>query len=61
MCHASSPPPRPGRVVAEAEVASIEVYDELLVEELPADVLQIFTSNRAASLNAHLPAFQQCS
>ena len=49
------------RVGAEAEVANIGVYDELMVEELPADVLQIFTSNRAASLNAHLPAFQRCS
>jgi hypothetical protein len=49
------------RVGAEAEVANIEVYDELMVQELPADVLQIFTSNRAASLNAHLPAFQRCS
>jgi len=49
------------QVGAEAEVANIEVYDELMVEELPSDVLQIFTSNRVASLNAHLPAFQRCS
>ncbi len=49
------------QVGAEAEVANIEVYDELMVEELPQDVLRIFTSNRAASLESHLPAFQRCS
>ena len=28
--------------------------------ELPADVRQVFTNNRAASLNNHLPAFDRC-
>jgi hypothetical protein len=49
------------RVGTEAEVANIEVYDELMLEELPEDVLRTFTSNRAASLERHLPAFQRCS
>lgn len=47
-------------VAAEAEVANIALYDALLVLELPADVRAVFTSNRRASLEAHLPAFNRC-
>lgn len=43
-----------------AEEANITLYDELLKKNLPADVKQVFTNNRAASLNNHLPAFQAC-
>mgnify|MGYP001813448837 CR=1 FL=1 len=49
------------RVGAEAEVANVEVYDDLLQAELPEDVVRIFVSNRGASLERHLPAFQRCS
>ena len=46
----------------EGELANIAIYDELLAESgLPADVVQVFTSNRSASLDRHLPAFQRCS
>ena len=49
-------------VGVEAEIANVGVYDELLAGGgVPADVVQVFTSNRAASLDHHLPAFQRCS
>jgi hypothetical protein len=37
------------------------MYDRLLPLELPADVRQVFTNNRRASLVNHLPAFESCS
>ena len=44
-----------------AEMENIEIYDRYSALPLPADVLAVFTNNRAASLQAHLPAFQRCS
>lgn len=44
----------------EAELANIALYDELLERDLPTDVRRVFENVRAASLNAHLPAFEQC-
>jgi hypothetical protein len=46
-------------VVAEIENAAI--YDRYLALDLPDAVRQVFQSNRDASMNAHLPAFQACS
>ena len=46
-------------VVAEIENAGI--YDEYLSLSLPDDVRLVFDSNRAASVERHLPAFQRCS
>jgi hypothetical protein len=45
---------------AQAELANIALYDELLERDLPADVRQVFENVRAASLNTHLPAFERC-
>ena len=45
---------------ADAEVANIALYDELMALELPADVRTVFTNNRRASLEGHLPAFTRC-
>lgn len=45
----------------EAELANIEIYDQLLSETLPVDVMPVFTTNRRASLERHLPALQTCS
>lgn len=45
---------------AEAEVANIALYDQLLTQVLPNDVTNAFTNNRAASLTKHLPAFENC-
>ncbi len=45
---------------AAAERANIAMYDELLRTDLPADVRQVFTNNRSASLENHLPAFERC-
>jgi len=45
---------------ADAEVANIALYDSLLVGELPTDVRNVFTNNRRASLERHLPAFTAC-
>ena len=47
-----------GAVTAELE--NIELYDEFMTWDLPQDVRNVFTSNRAASLDNHLPAFQSC-
>lgn len=46
-------------VVAEIENAAI--YDGYLSLDLPPDVRQVFQSNRDASVNNHLPAFQRCA
>jgi len=45
----------------EAELANIAMYDQLLESTPEPDVLQVFSSNRAASLDNHLPAFRLCS
>ena len=45
-------------VVAEQE--NIAMYDRLLLTELPNDVRNVFTNNRRASLDRHLPAFESC-
>jgi hypothetical protein len=45
---------------AQAEIDNVAVYDRYLGQDLPADVYQVFTNNRAASLNNHLPAFNRC-
>jgi hypothetical protein len=47
-------------VAADAEVANIALYDELLTQDLPTDVRTVFTNNRRASLEGHLPAFTRC-
>jgi hypothetical protein len=44
----------------QAEIDNIALYDQYLALALPADVQTVFTSNRAASLNNHLPAFNAC-
>jgi len=44
-----------------AERENIALYDDLLRADLPADVRQVFTNNRNASLVSHLPAFERCS
>jgi hypothetical protein len=45
-----------------AEVANVAVYDELAARAtLPPDVATVFSSNRAASLERHLPAFERCA
>jgi hypothetical protein len=45
---------------ATAEQENIALYDRWLARALPADVQQIFRSNRRASLERHLPAFERC-
>jgi hypothetical protein len=45
---------------ADAEVANVALYDRYLDMDLPTDVRTVFTNNRAASLNNHLPAFSRC-
>ncbi len=44
----------------QAEVENIALYDSQLGATLPEDVLRVLQSNRAASVNNHLPAFQRC-
>jgi hypothetical protein len=45
----------------QGEQANIAMYDALLATSLPADVRQVFSNIRAASLESHLPAFQRCA
>ena len=45
---------------ADAEIANIELYDRYLASELPTDLRNVFTNNRAASAIGHLPAFTRC-
>ena len=45
----------------DAERANIAVYDQFQSLALPTDVEQVFSSNRAASLLNHLPAFERCA
>ncbi len=44
-----------------AEIDNAAIYDGYLSLELPADVRQVFESNRDASVERHLPAFERCS
>lgn len=37
-----------------------QIVDRYLALDLPADVRTVFTNNRLASLNGHLPAFNAC-
>ena len=49
------------RAGVQAEIDNAEIYDRYFALSPPADVRTVFESNRAASLNNHLPAFQRCS
>jgi len=44
-----------------AEIENIEIYDRYFDLPFPEDVRKVFTNNRAASLERHLPAFELCS
>jgi len=45
-----------------AELENIAMYDGFFeFAGHPADVIDVFTRLRAASLEAHLPAFERCS
>jgi hypothetical protein len=46
---------------AQAERDNVSLYDTLLQMDLPSDVRNVFTNNRAASLENHLPAFESCA
>ncbi|OZC01496.1 hypothetical protein BSZ36_17225 [Rubricoccus marinus] len=45
----------------EAEVDNAALYDRYLGLAMPDDVRRVLTSNRDASLDNHLPAFQRCA
>ncbi|HEX6133528.1 MAG TPA: hypothetical protein VFZ24_06180 [Longimicrobiales bacterium] len=45
----------------DAEIDLVIMYDRLLLQSLPADVERVFENVREASLENHLPAFQQCA
>lgn len=44
-----------------AERENIALYDRFLAGDLPDDVRQVFSNNRRASLENHLPAFITCA
>jgi hypothetical protein len=44
----------------ENETANVALYDSQLAASPPEDVLRVIQTNRAASLDNHLPAFQRC-
>lgn len=45
----------------EEEIENVLMYDRLLLQSLPTDVERVFENLREASLEHHLPAFQQCA
>lgn len=45
---------------AVAEVENIEMYDNFLKLDLPSDIKNVFENNRRASVENHLPAFNNC-
>ena len=45
----------------QAEMENVALYDGFLGADLPADVRRVFETNRAASLERHLPAFERCA
>jgi rubrerythrin len=45
----------------DAEIENVMMYDRLLLQNLPADVERVFENLREASLERHLPAFEQCA
>jgi hypothetical protein len=44
-----------------AEIENVEIYDRYFDLPFPEDVRTVFTNNRAASVERHLPAFERCS
>jgi len=44
-----------------AEIENVEIYDRYVDLPLPLDVRTVFESNRRASIENHLPAFERCS
>ncbi len=46
---------------AQAERDNVSLYDTFLQMDLPTDVRNVFTNNRAASQENHLPAFEACA
>jgi hypothetical protein len=44
----------------DAEIENIDLYDRYLAQDLPDDVRRVFTNNRAASVERHMPAFDAC-
>ncbi len=45
----------------QAEITNASLYDVVLDRTLPADIRQVVQSNRDASIDRHLPAFQRCA
>ena len=45
----------------DGEIANVEMYDRLLLLDLPVDVERVFGNLRLASLEQHLPAFEACA
>ena len=45
----------------DLEIETVMLYDRLLLQALPADLERVFENLREASLEHHLPAFEQCA
>jgi hypothetical protein len=45
----------------EAEIENVGLYDEMFSKVDNQDIIQVFTSLRAASQEKHLPAFERCN
>lgn len=45
----------------QAEIANVELYDQLLSSTEREDILRIYRALRRASQENHLPAFENCS
>ena len=45
----------------EAEIANVELYDELFASTERQDILRVYSALQRASNEKHLPAFQRCA
>ena len=45
----------------DAEIADAELYDELMSFTTNSALIRVYTNLQKASLDSHLPAFEDCS
>ena len=46
---------------AEGEILNVEMYDRLITASIDSTLNRVFDNLRSASLNSHLPLFQQAA
>ena len=49
-----------GQAGVQAEIADAALYDEIMPLTTHADILRVYENLKSASLDNHLPAFEDC-